>query len=101
MFNKTRIFLTVQEYPKSNWDIQNRGECFYKDVYEILPMEEGQSMTFRTRDEFYSTKISSIIWLTENAAMGVYTEIINTKPEDYSNLCYVLECQGWEICKLS
>lgn len=101
MFNKTRIFLTVQETPDCKWDIDNRGECFYKDIYEILPIQTGQSMSFRTRDELYFTEIRSIMWLTDIAAMGVYTETINTKKEDYSNLCYVLECQGWSVCKIN
>ena len=101
MFNKTRIFLTIAERPKYEFDIYNRGECFYKDVDGLLPMQEGQLISFRTQDNLHSTKIGGIMWLTEMTAMGIYTEVIAAEKEEYSNLYYVLECQGWEVCKIN
>ena len=84
MFNKTRIFLTVDvlgNNPSStSWDYEKTklGGCFFKDIPHAPvgnppAMEKGQTISF----EGFHTEIESIHWSVENEAMCVYTKDID------------------------
>lgn len=73
MFNKTRIFITIAE--KDNF--KGKGGCFFLDVPNILPIQKGQSISFKD----WFAKVNGILWLTEHQAMGIYTDIVELEKD--------------------
>ena len=98
MFNKTRIFLSVDvlgNNPHSmNWDFElsKLGACLYKDIPHAPvgnppPMTVGQTISF----EGFHTEIESIHWSVEHGAMFVYTKDIDLCKDVISNrIAYLL-----------
>jgi hypothetical protein len=97
LFSKTRIFLTVSE--KDEPVHASRGECYLLDIPGLLPFQANQSIVLKTQENSFYVKITSILWLPEHNCMGVYTEILDCKSEQFSGICYTAEVLGFQPIK--
>lgn len=97
MFNKTRIFITLI-CPQSDYsfECEKLGGCFYKDITGILPMTEGQTISF----ENFFAPIKGVHWLTQHSAVGIYTELIEIEKEKIDKACAELMNRGFQEISL-
>lgn len=88
------MFLTVSE--KDEPVHASRGQCYLLDLPGLIPFQAGQSMSIKTPENLFFLQIKSIMWLPEHNCMGVYTEILDCKSNEFSNLCYTAEAMGFQ-----
>jgi hypothetical protein len=70
------------------------------DIDGLIPFQAGQSLSLKTPDKSFFLKISSILWLTEHNCIGVYTDILECKTNEFANLCYTVETLGFKPIRL-